>query len=149
MWLTPFGYPATVHTDHDGGFRSTFSDHLVQNGVVHRLIPPEGHHQLGKIERGNFLLKGVLLKLADQLGIVTRAELDNVLPLALHAKNSTLLRAGMTAFTCAFGRTPRLPGNLLDDRNEPPERLLGPRDPEYIRLQAQQALIQFEQSEAI
>eukprot|EP00971_Amphidinium_carterae_P238327 4731244-Amphidinium_carterae.1 len=67
IWLTPFGYPSTVYSDYDGGFRSTFSDHLIQHGVVHRLVPPEGHHQLGKIERGNFLLKGVLIKLADQL----------------------------------------------------------------------------------
>eukprot|EP00971_Amphidinium_carterae_P313987 6240481-Amphidinium_carterae.1 len=138
-----------MHTDYDGGFRSVFSDHLTQNGVVHRLCPPEGHHQLGKVERGNYLLKGMLVKLTDQLGTTTRRELSQVLPIALHAKNSTVLKAGVSAFTCAFGRVPRLPGALCDDRNEPPAQLLGARDPEFIRLQAQQSLLQYEQAESI
>eukprot|EP00971_Amphidinium_carterae_P069973 1384514-Amphidinium_carterae.1 len=46
----------------------------------------------------------------------------------------------VSAFACAFGRVPRLPGALCDDRNDPPGQLLGARDPEFIRLQAQQSL---------
>eukprot|EP00971_Amphidinium_carterae_P332645 6466889-Amphidinium_carterae.1 len=124
MWLSPFGYPSEVWTDYDGGFRGIFSEHLTSNA-------------------------GILVKLTDQLAATTVEDVKQILPAALHGKNTGVHRSGHSAFAAAFGRQPRLPGALLDDRNEAQGRLLGPRDAEYVRLSAMQALLQVEQIEAI
>eukprot|EP00971_Amphidinium_carterae_P041036 805917-Amphidinium_carterae.1 len=102
---------------------------MTANSVNHRLIPPEAHHQLGKIERHNWLLKGILIKLADQLAATTVEDVKRILPAALHGKNSCVQRSGHSAFAAAFGRQPRVPGSLWDERNEPQGALLGARDP--------------------
>ena len=149
LWLHSFGYPLEIWTDHDGGFRGCFSDHMTGHGVLHRLIPPESHHQLGKIERHNWLLKGVLVKLCDEVAASSVCEVSSSLIAALHAKSSSIQKAGFSPFSAAFGRHPRLPLSLLDEDSEPSGRLLGPRDPEYLRLAATKALISMEQADAI
>eukprot|EP00971_Amphidinium_carterae_P161899 3209579-Amphidinium_carterae.1 len=69
------------------------------NSVNHRLIPPEAHNQLGKIERHNWLVKGILVKLTDQLAASTAEDVKLILPAALHGEN------------CSVGRQPRIQGD--------------------------------------
>eukprot|EP00971_Amphidinium_carterae_P173284 3435397-Amphidinium_carterae.1 len=106
IWLAPFGFPLELVSDQDGGFRGEFSNHLVDRGVVHRLIPADCHEQLGRVEKANFTLKGIMQKVCDEFATASVADFDRVLVSALHAKNALTQRAGRSAFQAAFGRTP-------------------------------------------
>eukprot|EP00971_Amphidinium_carterae_P070414 1392791-Amphidinium_carterae.2 len=151
VWLSPFGFPHEIITDQDGGFRGEFSNHLTDRGIVHRLIPADCHEQLGRVEKANFTLKGILQKLCDELAIASDVDFDRCLVAALHAKNSPTQRAGRTAFQAAFGRHPRLPGSLHDDRHQPLDlqNLPGTLRAESMRLSAIQAMVDFEQQQAL
>eukprot|EP00971_Amphidinium_carterae_P221582 4398430-Amphidinium_carterae.1 len=150
-WFNPFGLPHTLRTDGDGAFRSVCSDWFTAHGIAHNMSAGESPHLMGKIERHNYILKGCLTRLADEASVVSRCDLQGCLIAALHAKNSTVQRNGFSPFCASFGRHPRVPTALLDERNDLHElgAELGTSRSEYLRLIAIKALTEFEQHEAI
>ena len=115
MWLTPFGMPLEVYSDADGAFRGQFSDALTTLGIHLRHVPADAHHQLGKVERHNYVLKLMLRKILDQLAVSSLDQFDIAIVMATAAKNDMIRRAGRPPSMAVFGRCPRLPSQLLAD----------------------------------
>eukprot|EP00971_Amphidinium_carterae_P345407 6486345-Amphidinium_carterae.2 len=80
-------------------------------------------------------------KVCDEFATASIADFDRVLVSALHAKNALTQRAGRSALQAAFGRTPRLPAALHDDRHTPLElqHLPSTMRAEAMRLSSMQA----------
>eukprot|EP00971_Amphidinium_carterae_P245681 4879021-Amphidinium_carterae.1 len=115
-WLTPFGIPHEVTADADGAFKGECSDALTVLGIHLRHIPADAHHQLGKIERHNFVVKLMVRKMIDQLAVASEDQFDVALLMSVHAKNDMIRRAGRPPSMAVFGRCPRLPSQLMSDQ---------------------------------
>eukprot|EP00971_Amphidinium_carterae_P278755 5533808-Amphidinium_carterae.2 len=96
-WMTPFGLPIEVMSDADGAFKGGFSDALTTLGVHLRHVPADAHHQLGKVERHNYVLKLMLRKIMDQMVVTSEDQFDIALLMATHAKND-MIRRWTTSF---------------------------------------------------
>eukprot|EP00971_Amphidinium_carterae_P229973 4564278-Amphidinium_carterae.2 len=114
-WMNPFGVPLEVMADADGAFKGAFSDALTSIGTHLRHVPADAHHQLGKVERHNYVLKLMLRKMVDQLVVADEHQFDLALLMATHAKNDMVRKAGRPPSMAVFGRCPRLPSQLLSD----------------------------------
>ena len=119
-WLLPYGLPLCVVADKDGAFQGEFEHRLSQLGVPLRLIPAEAHWKLGKIERHNHVWGMIWQKVVDHNGASTDHEVDDAAMAAEFAKNSMIRRVGRTPYQVAFGRVPRLAGQLLNDESAAP-----------------------------
>ena len=115
MWILPFGLPLEVIVDEDGCFLGEFANRLEGLGVLVHHIPPDQHHQIGKIERHNYTWRWIWNKVADQRVVKTADQVDDCVLAVSHAKNAAVKRHGRSAFQQSFGRMPRLPGELLAD----------------------------------
>jgi len=115
MWILPFGLPIECIVDEDGAFLGDFCDRLTALGVQVRHVPPDQHHQLGKIERHNHAWRWMWNKVCDQRAVHTEDQVDDCVLAVSHGKNSTVKRHGRTPFQQCFGKMPRLPGELLGD----------------------------------
>ena len=115
MWILPFGLPIEVVVDEDGCFMGDFVERLTSLGVLVRHIPPDQHHQLGKIERHNHAWRWIWNRTCDQRAVCTVDQVDDCVLAVSHGKNSTVKRHGRSCYAQAFGRMPRLPGELLAD----------------------------------
>eukprot|EP00971_Amphidinium_carterae_P069590 1377170-Amphidinium_carterae.3 len=152
-WITPFGVPVEIKADLDPAFRGKFAEGIATLGAELIHVPAEQHSQLGRIERHNAVLRTALLKLIDEQGVARGEELDLVLAAAVHAKNHLMRKAGVSPFIAAFGRLPRIPGELLDDgdqfasaavtENEQIRRAM------HLRLAAQKSMLDVQQLEAL
>ena len=78
------------------------------------MCPGEAHWMIGAIERRNSILR-VLEKLVEQCCVENEEQLDQIIPLALHAINSSTFSRGLSAFQATFGRFLRLRYGLLGD----------------------------------
>ena len=114
-WLLPFGVPSEVLVDRDGAFYGDFLDRLSRLGVLVTYIPAEAHHQLVKIERANDVWRWTFERVVDAHAITTDAEVDDAVVEVNYGKNSTVRTHGRCAYQAAFGRVPRIPGELLSD----------------------------------
>ena len=114
-WLQPFGLPYKVMLDPDPTFRGDFQSHVEHLGIICDFCPAEAHWVIGMIERRNAVLRCVLEKLIDQFAVYEVNVLENILPAALHAVNSSTFTRGRTAYQAVFGRIPRLPGGIFND----------------------------------
>ena len=114
-WLKPYGLPFKLLLDPDTAFRGEFQNQVESLGIIYDLCPAEAHWMIGMVERRNSILRCVLEKLVDQFAITDVESLDKILPLALHAVNSSTFTRGRTAYQAVFGRIPRLPGGLFTD----------------------------------
>eukprot|EP00971_Amphidinium_carterae_P335324 6471125-Amphidinium_carterae.1 len=152
-WITPFGVPVEIKADLDPAFRGKCTEGLAILGVEVLHVPAEQHSQLGRIERHNAVLRTALLKLIDDQGVARGEELDIVLAAATHAKNHLMRKAGVSPFVAAFGRLPRIPGELFADgdqfagialtENEQIRRAM------HLRLAAQKVMLDVQQLEAL
>ena len=114
-WLQPFGLPYKVMLDPDPTFRGDFQSQVEHLGIICDFCPAEAHWIIGMIERRNAVLRCVLEKLIDQFAVYEVNVLENILPAALHAVNSSTFTRGRTAYQAVFGRIPRLPGGIFND----------------------------------
>eukprot|EP00971_Amphidinium_carterae_P203488 4038157-Amphidinium_carterae.1 len=116
-WATPLGLPLEFHCDYDPTFRGKFADHLESLGVLVHYCSPNDHWQIGQIERHNHVLREMVERVVDQEAVVDPQGLDILS--CTNAKNTLSRRAGLAPFTAVFGRTPRLPAELLSDQGDP------------------------------
>ena len=115
LWLRPFGLPLRMILDPDPSFRGDCQTRLESFGIEVHYCPAEAHWVIGAIERRNSILRMILEKLIDQFVIFGLQQMDQVIPLAMHAVNSSTWTRGRSAFQAVFGRVPRLPCGLLTD----------------------------------
>ena len=115
LWLRPFGLPLRMILDPDPSFRGDCQTRLESLGIEVHYCPAEAHWIIGAIERRNSILRMILEKLIDQFVIHGLQQLDKIIPLAMHAVNSSAWTRGRSAFQAVFGRVPRLPCGLLTD----------------------------------
>jgi hypothetical protein len=101
--------------DPDPSFRGDCQTRLESLGIEVHYCPAEAHWIIGAIERRNSILRMILEKLIDQFVIHGLQQLDKIIPLAMHAVNSSTWTRGRSAFQAVFGRVPRLPCGLLTD----------------------------------
>eukprot|EP00971_Amphidinium_carterae_P339869 6477906-Amphidinium_carterae.1 len=67
LWFRPYGVPEHITTDADPCFGGMFSDCCQKMGIELRHIPAEAHHQLGRAERHNALLRLIVQRVVNQL----------------------------------------------------------------------------------
>ena len=115
LWLRPYGYPLFMSVDADGAFEGVFLQHLQESGVLVNVVPADGHHQVGAIERKNAVFRTVLERLIDQNGVTSKEQLDLCISAAIWAVNSSIHTRGRSSLQAVFGKLPRLPGDLLSD----------------------------------
>jgi len=115
MWLIPYGLPLEAIVDEDGAFLGEFADRLTGLGVLLRHIPPDQHHQLGEIERHNHAWRWMWNRVCDQRAVSEPDQVDDCVLAVSHGKNSMVKRHGRSSYQQCFGKTPRLPGELLAD----------------------------------
>jgi len=115
MWLIPYGLPLETIVDEDGSFMGEFADRLTGLGVLVRHVPPDQHHQLGKIERHNHAWRWMWNRVCDQRAVSSEEQVDDCVLAVSHGKNSSVKRHGRSSYQQCFGKMPRLPGELLAD----------------------------------
>ena len=110
LWLRPYGYPLFMSVDADGAFEGAFQQHLQESGVVFTVVPADGHHQIGAIERRNSVFRSVLERLIDEHGVSNKDQLDHCMSAAIWAVNSSIHTRGRSSMQAVFGKLPRFPG---------------------------------------
>ena len=115
LWLRPYGLPYQLFLDPDRAFLGQCQHQIESMGIRLDFCPAEAHWMIGAIERRNSILRMVLEKLVEQCCVENEEQLDQIIPLALHAINSSTFSRGRSAFQATFGRIPRLPHGLLGD----------------------------------
>ena len=148
LWLRPFGYPLFMSVDADGAFEGAFQQHLQESGTVFTVVPADGHHQIGAIERKNAVFRSVLEKLIDQNAVYNKEQLDLCLSAAIWSVNSSIHTRGRSSMQAVFGKLPRFPGDLFSD-----SAALATSDyhmlTEHLRTQACQAVNEMSASSII
>ena len=115
-WFKYFGFPLTLVVDAEGALRGFKFENLVaQCGIQLRFVPPDAHWQLGKCERHGQAAKWIARKLVNQFAALHGEEMDIVVNMAVHAKNSMVRRCGASPRQWVFGRQPRVPTALLSE----------------------------------
>ena len=118
------------------------------SGVVLNVVPADGHHQIGAIERRNAIFRLVVEKLIDQNGVTNKEQLDLCLSTAIGAVNTSIHTRGRSSMQAVFGKRPRYPGDLFSDCTA-----LASSDfhmlPEQLRSQACQAVQEMSASSVI
>ena len=71
-------------------------------------------------ESHNAAFRMILERVIDEKAVIDARAMDLAILSALHAKNSHVKQAGRTAYQAAFGRVPRIPGELLDHTESSP-----------------------------
>ena len=115
-WFRHFGFPDSMLVDAEGAFRGVNFDQLIsQAGIMVRCVPPDAHWQLGKAERHGQAVKFMVRKLVSQFAALSQHEMDLVVNMCLHAKNTLTRRSGASPCQWVFGRQPKLPAALLSE----------------------------------
>ena len=115
-WFRYFGPPLSLVVDAEGALRGFKFENLVaQCGIQLRFVPPDAHWQLGKCERHGQACKWIARRLISQFAALSREEMDVVINMAVHAKNSLVRRCGASPCQWVFGRQPRAPSSLLSE----------------------------------
>ncbi|OLP99064.1 Copia protein [Symbiodinium microadriaticum] len=115
LWLRPYGYPLFISVDADGAFEGVFLQHLQESGVIVNVVPADGHHQIGAIERRNAVFRSVVERLIDQNAVTNKEQLDLCMSAAIWAVNTSVHTRGRSSMQAVFGKLPRYPGDLFSD----------------------------------
>ena len=117
MWVRPYGAPYKVTLDQDGSFEGDMWEYLVRAGIETEYVPAEAHYKLGKAERNNTVFREALNRTADSMAAADLTSMEEAVEACIYALNSVPRTRGMPAYSYAFGKIPRMPGDLLTDEN--------------------------------
>ena len=154
LWFRPFGIPWTIVADLDGGFQGEFIDKITELGIVEDFIPPDAHWQLGTIERHDHAWRSIANKVIDATGANTLEQLEIITTGVTNTKNNQYRRNGRSPVQAVFGRSLRLPEELLTDesiRLTFPEMSISEQQAftELVRCESLKAFAEFDTTEQI
>ena len=114
----------------------TFVSMLEDSGVRVLTTAAEAHNQLGKVEKHGHLFEVVLQKTLDQCQPQTKEEWEQCVTQTMNAKNSMLNHEGLSPNQHVFGRNPRMPDDLMQEKPDPVSGTAALHDTPFARAQA-------------
>ena len=115
MWARWAGWPKTLSSDRGLHNRGAFSRGLQANGVVIRQAALEVPEHIGRAERHQGILKGVLKRIVKEHHCTGKDQMKLALTVALETKNDTVRRDGFSPSQWVLAKYPRRPGSLLEE----------------------------------
>ncbi len=105
--FAPCGAPELRVVDQGGEFEGAFIGVCEEYGIDTRVVGAHAPWQHGFAERHGSILGAIWNKLVKQFGLQGRFSARMLLSLCTQAKNSTMMRNGMTPEQAAFGQSLR------------------------------------------
>ena len=154
IWLSWAGYPKTMWLDQDGGFQGEFLERLQQGGTDVDHPAAEAHWQAGEVESFNRAFRYVANRIIDEKQLTGEADMKMLGSLVGASLNDKVRASGASANQWVFGRSPRMPTDILSTDGQI-EAVQGLQQDEqlrlrnYIRAQADAAIAQYRTEEAL
>ena len=119
-WLSFAGPPKTLVLDPGRpNLGTVFNDFCEQQGISVEQTAAESHWQLGKVERHGQWFSRILDRISDEVRPLDEEEHNTCIVQAQSAKNALLTEAGKSPYQLVFGRSPRVPGDVLQEQPNP------------------------------
>ena len=113
-WANWAGFPDYMRLDRDGSFEGLFWEKLTDLGVELDYIPAEAHWQAGDVEAFNRVFRYTANKLIDEYEIRGEADMRALGASVAASLNDKVRMCGASANQWVFGKSPTVPGDLLD-----------------------------------
>ena len=115
MWTRWAGWPRILTSDRGLHNRGAFARGLLANGVVIRQAALEVPEHIGRAERHQGILKGVLKRIVKEHHCIGKDQMKLALAVALETKNDTVRRDGFSPSQWVLAKYPRRPGSMLEE----------------------------------
>lgn len=109
-WLNWAGTPTTILVDRGTHNRGVMMGELEKRGCTFRLVATEAPHQLGRVERGGGILKGMMRRVVVASNATGALEMELVLQECLQTKNRLASVGGFSPAQWVLGKNVRTPG---------------------------------------